>query len=338
MWRNREMLEFVAWLRAHNANRVSENRVGVYGLDLYSLYRSADAVIRYLETVDPVQADMARARYEALDHVREPQSYGYAVAIGAKTPASAAVIEQLAHLRAEEFEYLSRDGLDALDAQFFAEQNARVVVNAEAYYREMFTGRLNTWNLRDAHMAKTLFALAKYRARRGGDGRIVVWAHNSHLGDARATESHLRGEWNLGQLVREQVGKKALLVGFTTYTGFVSAATQWDGEVEMQRVRTALPDSWEHLFHTTGLDRFFLPLTDSAAAPLQETLLERAIGVLYLPQTERESHYFVASLAHQFDAVFHLDETNALEPLLPPTGWKAAAQSARTALSEGDEA
>ncbi|KAK45641.1 erythromycin esterase [Caballeronia jiangsuensis] len=338
MWRNREMLEFVRWLRVHNSKHHSENRVGVYGLDLYSLYRSADAVIRYLEAVDPVQADMARARYEALDHVREPQSYGYAVAVGARTPASAAVIEQLARLRAEEFEYLSRDGLDALDAQFFAEQNARVVVNAEAYYREMFTGRLNTWNLRDAHMARTLFALAKYRVRRGGAGRIVVWAHNSHLGDARATESHLRGEWNLGQLVREQVGQKALLVGFTTYTGLVSAASRWDGEVELKRVCTALPDSWEHLFHTTGLDRFFLPLRDPAAAPLQETLLERIIGVLYLPRTERESHYFVASLAHQFDAVFHLDETSALEPLLPSTGWKAAGQSERTALPEEGEA
>jgi erythromycin esterase-like protein len=337
MWRNREMLEFITWLRAHNAKHVREDRVGVYGLDLYSLYRSADAVIRYLETVDPGQAESARARYEALDHVREPQSYGYAVAAGARTPASAAVIEQLARLRAEEFEYLSHDGLDALDAQFFAEQNAQVVVNAEAYYRETFTGRLNTWNLRDAHMAKTLFALARYRTRRGGVGRIVVWAHNSHLGDARATETHLRGEWNLGQLVREKVGKKALLVGFTTYTGSVAAASRWDGEVEMKRIRTALPDSWEHLFHSTGLDRFFLPLMGPAAAALQGTLLERAIGVLYLPRTERASHYFVAWLSRQFDAVFHLDETGALEPLSPPTGWKGDGLSERTALPEEGE-
>jgi erythromycin esterase-like protein len=150
---------------------------------------------------------------------------------------------------------------------------------------------------------------------------VVVWAHNSHLGDARATEAHLRGEWNLGQLMRQDVGDKALLVGFTTYTGHVSAASQWDGDVEHKWVRPALHDSYEHLFHSTGLDRFFLRLNDPAAEPLRETMLERAIGVIYVPQTERASHYFVTSLAHQFDAVFHLDETAALEPLDAPRHW-----------------
>ncbi|MDY0329843.1 MAG: erythromycin esterase family protein [Thiomonas sp.] len=321
MWRNREVLDFVAWLRAHNADRSPQARVGFYGLDLYSLYRSADAVIRYLQQVDPEQAEIARGRYAALDHVREPQVYGYQAAFGQRPAAREAAVAQLLQLRSDAQTYLERNGLTAIDSHFFAERNAAVVVNAETYYRAMFGRRVNTWNLRDAHMRDTLLALADYRIRRGGTGKVVVWAHNSHLGDARATEAHLRGEWNLGQLMRQAVGDKALLVGFTTYTGHVSAASQWDGDVEHKWVRPALHDSYEYLFHSTGLDRFFLRLNTPAAEPLHETLLERAIGVIYVPQTERASHYFVTSLAQQFDAVFHLDETAALEPLDAPQHW-----------------
>ena len=321
MWRNREMRDFIIWLRAHNTGLAPEERVGVYGLDLYSMYQSADAVIRYLAQLDPQQAALARERYAALDHVREPQAYGYAAAVGARPDAREGVVAQLLQLRADALLHLSQDGLGAFDAQFFAQQNAEVVVDAENYYRSMFGRRLNTWNLRDMHMHRTLFALASYRVRRGGQGRIVVWAHNSHVGDAGATESHLRGEWNLGQLVREAVGAKALLVGFSTYTGHVSAASQWDGDVEHKWVRLALPDSYEYLFHSTGLDRFFLPLKGVSSEPLREAMLERAIGVIYLPQTERESHYFWTSLSNQFDALFHLDETSALEPLEAPPHW-----------------
>lgn len=321
MWRNREVLDFVAWLRTYNADRDLQARVGFYGLDLYSLYRSADAVIRYLQQVDPEQAEIARGRYAALDHVREPQVYGYQAAFGQRPAGREAAVAQLLQLRNDAQAYLERNGLTGIDAHFFAERNAAVVVNAETYYRAMFGRRVNTWNLRDAHMRDTLLALADYRIRRGGTGKVVIWAHNSHLGDARATEAHLRGEWNLGQLMRQDVGDKALLVGFTTYTGHVSAASQWDGDVEHKWVRPALHDSYEHLFHSTGLDRFFLKLNDPAAEPLRETMLERAIGVIYVPQTERASHYFVTSLAHQFDAVFHLDETAALEPLDAPRHW-----------------
>lgn len=321
MWRNREVLGFIDWLRDDNRRRRPPQRVGFYGLDLYSLYRSADAVIAYLQTVDPDAAEAARGRYAALDHVREPQVYGYQAAFGQREAARDAAIAQLLQLRADAQSHLERDGLGALDAQFFAERNAAVVVNAETYYRGMFGRRINTWNLRDAHMRDTLRALADYRQRRGGSGKVVVWAHNSHLGDARATESHLRGEWNLGQLMRQEVGDDALLVGFTTYTGYVSAASHWDGDVEHKWVRPALQDSYEHLLHSTGLDRFFLPLNRPEAAPLRETLLERAIGVIYLPQSERASHYFVTALTDQFDAVFHLDETTAVEPLDPPRHW-----------------
>lgn len=321
MWRNREVLNFISWLRTYNADLGPQVSVGFYGLDLYSLYRSADAVIHYLQQVDPEQAEIARRRYAALDHVREPQVYGYQAAFGQRPAAREAAVAQLLQLRDDAQAYLERNGLAAIDAHFFAERNAAVVVNAETYYRAMFGRRVNTWNLRDAHMRDTLLALADYRLRRGGTGKVVVWAHNSHLGDARATEAHLRGEWNLGQLMRQEVGDKALLVGFTTYTGHVSAASQWDGEVEHKWVRPALHDSYEYLFHSTGIDRFFLKLNDPSAEPLRETLLERAIGVIYVPQTERASHYFVTSLAHQFDAVFHLDETTALEPLDAPRHW-----------------
>jgi len=317
MWRNREFLAFIEWLRGHNAGLPPERRVGVYGLDLYSLYRSAEAVIRYLQRADPVQAETARQHYAALDHVRDPAAYGYQAATGLRAPARDGAIRQLLQLRNDEAAYISRNGLAAMDSHYFAERNATVVVNAEAYYREMFGRRVSTWNLRDAHMAQTLSSLATYRLRRGGSGRIVVWAHNSHLGDARATESQLRGEWNLGQLVRQQAGAQALLVGFTTYTGHVCAASEWDGDPEHKAVVPALHDSWEALFHSTGLDRFFLPLGPQASHPLFEVMLERAIGVLYLPRTERASHYFDASIAGQFDALFHLDETTALEPLQP---------------------
>jgi erythromycin esterase-like protein len=315
MWRNREMLDFIIWLRAHNAEKSAAHRVGIYGLDLYSLYRSTDAVVHYLEGVDPEQAEIARARYAALDHVREPQAYGYQAAFGQRQPAHDEVVAQLIQLRTDAASYIRQNDLAAMDAYFFADRNAAVVVQAETYYRAMFGRRVNTWNLRDSHMGDTLVALSDYRLRRGGSGRVVVWAHNSHLGDARATEMHSRGELNLGQLMRQHAPEDTLLVGFTTYTGHVSAASGWDGDVERKAVRPALPESYEHLFHTTGLDRFFLPLNSPAAEPLREPLLERAIGVLYLPESERASHYFQASIAQQFDAVFHLDETEALEPL-----------------------
>lgn len=318
MWRNLPVLDFISWLRAYNEEAHPDIPVGIYGLDLYSLYRSADAVIAYLDQVDPDQAEMARDRYAALDHVREPQVYGYQAASGLRPAAQKAVVAQLFELRNHEQTYLKTHHLTEIDRHFFAERNAAVVVSAENYYRAMFQGRLSTWNLRDSHMHDTLCALSQHRERLGGSGKIIVWAHNSHLGNARATEAHLRGEWNLGQLMREAAGEQVLLVGFTTYAGQVTAASRWDGETERKQIRSALNASYEHLFHSTGLDRFFIRLDVPEAERLKETMLERAIGVIYLPESERASHYFVASLAQQFDAVFHLDETSALESLEAP--------------------
>ncbi|MET3650634.1 erythromycin esterase family protein [Dyella japonica] len=316
MWRNAVVEEFAGWLRTYNADRPLKDRVGFYGMDMYSLYRSADAVIGYLEKVDYEQAEIARHQYAALDHVRDPQRYGYEAAMGLRPDCSAAVREQLCEMVARAKDYQRNDGPTATDDYFFAERNAYVVAHAETYYRAMFGSRVASWNLRDAHMVHTLFALQRHLQHQGGRGRILVWAHNSHVGDARATDMSLGGEHNVGQLVRErgQMGD-ALLIGFTTYTGTVAAAEKWDGDVRFQRVKPAMSGSYEELFYRTKLLGFYLPLKSQWAQPLAGPQLERAIGVLYLPQSERESHYLHASLPAQFDVVFHIDETRAVDPL-----------------------
>ncbi len=319
MWRNEEMLDFVVRLRALNLARVPARRVGLYGLDMYSLYRSAEAVVDYLATVDAEQAALARHQYAALDHVRDPQRYGYEVVHGLRPDCRDAVRERLLQLWQRAPDYLSVDGRRAADAYFHAERNACVVASAERYYRAMFGSRAGSWNMRDSHMVDTLFALQGHLRGQGGAGKIVVWAHNSHLGDARATEMSAAGEWNVGQLVRERAGREqAWLQGFTTYAGSVTAAWEWDGAADCRPVQAAMPDSYEALFHHSALDRFYLPMRHDSARALREPRLERAIGVLYRTDTEYESHYFTASLPAQFDAVFHLDETAAVEPLDTP--------------------
>lgn len=322
MWRNREVERFVGWLRAHNERQSRESQVGMYGLDLYSLHKSAAAVIEYLENVDPERARYARDRYACLDHGGDPQMYGYSVSMGITQACEDQAVAQLQELLNSRAEMLQADGIDAADEHFFAESNARVVQNAEQYYRGMFSSRVNTWNLRDRHMADTVFELHRHLSeQRGRPARIAVWAHNSHLGDARATQVSRYGELNLGQLARERAGNKALLIGFTTYTGHVTAARDWDSPAEHRWMRPALKDSIEHLFERTKLERFFLPLLRTDEDTLKQRYLQRAIGVIYRPETERQSHYFQVSLRDQFDAVFHLDETRALEPLDVTDQW-----------------
>lgn len=316
MWRNEEVLRFVRELRDINASRAPEGRIGFYGLDMYSLYRSSEAVIAYLDDVDQEQAALAREQYATLDHVRDPQRYGYEAVSGLRPDARAVVQERLNELLRRAPAYLELDGRPAADAFFFAERNAQVVKSAEAYYRAMFGSRAESWNLRDRHMVETLFALQSYLRKQERPGSVVVWAHNSHLGDARATEMSRAGEWNVGQLVREALGpQQAFLVGFTTSTGTVTAAHDWGGEAESRKIRVALPESYEGLFQRTRLQRFYLPLGGPVGEALKVPMLERAIGVLYRPETEYHSHYFMASLPAQFDAVFHLDETSAVEPM-----------------------
>jgi erythromycin esterase-like protein len=314
MWRNREVEELVRWMRAHNAAQPPELRAGFFGLDLYSLHASMRAVVDYLEKVDPEAARRARERYGCFEHFgEEPRSYGHATAYGYADTCEDAVVEQLLELQRRR----PRGARDE-DERFFAEQNARLARDAERYYRAMYAGRNEGWNLRDTHMADAADALAEHLGRKGGrPARLVVWAHNSHLGDARATQLGDQGELNLGQLLRERHGKAVYSVGFSTYTGTVIAAKEWGGPGLRRRLRPALRGSYEHLFHEVGIPRFVLRMEDlgEAASGLRERRLERAIGVVYAPRTERWSHYFLADLPAQFDALVHYDETFALRPL-----------------------
>ena len=318
MWRNADVLEFVGWLRGHNDTIPVSRRIGFYGLDLYSLHASMEAVLSYLRAVDPEAALRAQRRYACFDQFGEdPQGYGYATTAGLAPSCENEAVAQLIELQQTAAKYRARDGRLAADDLFFAQQNARVVHNAERYYRAMFGGRAQSWNMRDRHMAATLDDLIAFLEFDRRNPKIVVWAHNSHLGDARATEMSRRGELNVGQLVREQWGHAALSVGFSTYTGTVTAASDWDQPAERKIVRPALEESYEALFHETGLRNLYIGLRANTPAVLglRQPRLERAIGVIYRPETERLSHYFHARLPHQFDALFHYDVTRAVEPL-----------------------
>jgi erythromycin esterase-like protein len=326
MWRNSVVQDFVEWLRGHNDSLPPDApKVGFYGLDLYRLYTSIEAVLGYLEKIDPEAAGRARSRYSCFEHYGEnTQAYGYAAAFGAGDSCQSEVVNQLLELRRSAAEYAGRGGGVASDEFFFAEQNARLVKNAEEYYRSMFHGRGESWNLRDTHMAETLDHLVAHLTGQGQEARVAVWEHNSHLGDARATYMADCGELNVGQLVRERYGRESVLVGFTTYSGTVTAASDWDEPAERKRVRPALAGSYEALFHETGVGNFLLNLRDGEklSKALRGPRLERAIGVIYLPQSERQSHYFDARLPGQFDAVLHIDETSALEPLERHAVWE----------------
>jgi erythromycin esterase-like protein/predicted phosphoribosyltransferase len=319
MWRNVVVEEFIAWLRRWNdALPDGAPKVGFYGLDLYSLYASMEAVVAHLDEVDPEGAERARQRYACFDQFgRDPQIYAYEAGISEAEPCEEQVVQQLVELRERREELGRRNGHIDADAHFYAEQNARLVVNAERYYRAMFRGGVQSWNLRDEHMVETLEELTAHLERTSGATKVAVWEHNSHLGDNRATEVGQAGQLNVGQLVRERQSGETLLVGFTTYTGTVTAASEWGGAAERKYVRVALPGSWEELFHERGLRGFLLD-TDW----VHGNRLERAIGVVYRPESERISHYFHARLAEQFNAVIHLDETHAVEPLERTSEWE----------------
>jgi erythromycin esterase-like protein len=321
MWRNVPVVEFLTWLRESN-ERARIRPVVFHGMDLYSLHASMEAVIKHLERHDADAAARARDRYACFEmpggRGSDGQAYGHATRLGALEPCEREALLQLVEMQ--------KRAAGALDPEVFsAEQNARLVRNAEVYYRAMFGSRVSSWNLRDRHMAEMLEGVASFLQRRDGHARIVVWAHNSHLGDARATEMGDRGELNVGQLVREKHGDEAVLVGFTTYDGTVTAAHDWGDPAERMRVRPALAGSLEELFHDVALPRFFLPLRGAGEAlgELREPMLERAIGVVYRPDTERWSHYFDARVAAQFDAVVHVDRCRAVEPLEVGQVWTA---------------
>jgi protein-L-isoaspartate(D-aspartate) O-methyltransferase len=314
MWRNQEVHEFVEWLRHFNAETADPARhVSFHGLDLYSLYTSAAAVVGYLERVDPAAAAVARRRYGCLmPWERDPASYGRAALTGQYRTCENDVVAALRDLLSRRLEYSTRDGERFLDAA----QNARLVADAERYYRAIYYGSAASWNLRDQHMFDTLQSLLTFH---GPDTKIVVWEHNSHIGDAAATEMAARGELNVGQLCRAAYGAGAYLIGFGTDHGTVAAASDWDAPVEIMDVRPAHAESYERLCHDAEVLAFLLPLRYPARAEVREELLaprlERAIGVIYRPESELASHYFQASLPRQFDEYVWFDRTAAVTPL-----------------------
>ncbi|MHC2578673.1 protein-L-isoaspartate(D-aspartate) O-methyltransferase [Bradyrhizobium diazoefficiens] len=313
MWRNTEVRDFVSWLRKHNGTVEKTRRVAFHGLDLYSLYDSIRLVLNYLDEVDPASARVARERYGCLTPwQRDPATYGHAALTGSYPTCESDVAHALTDLLAKRRAYAEHDGERFLDA----EQNARLVANAERYYRIMYYGSRASWNLRDSHMFDTLKNLLAFH---GPDSKAVVWAHNSHVGNAAATEMVARGEHNIGQHCRKAFGAQAYLVGFGTHSGTVAAASDWGGPMEVKTVRPSLPNSYERLCHATGLPRFMLGLRGPGDLCGPEGLgrerLERAIGVIYRPETELASHYFQASLPQQFDEYIWFDDTRAVTPL-----------------------
>jgi erythromycin esterase-like protein len=314
MWRNAEVEGFIEWMRAHNRELAPERRAGFFGLDMYSMNASIEAVIAYLEKTDPETARIARERYGCLTPWQhDPATYGRAMLTGGYGKCEDAVAAMLRDLFAKEMEYRAADVEDFLDAA----QNARLVAAAERYYRIMYFGSAESWNLRDRHMFGTLDSLLQWR---GENAKAVVWAHNSHIGNAAATEMGLvRGELNMGQLCRDRFGSEACPIGFGTDRGTVAAASDWGGRMEIKRVRPAHQDSYERLCRDSRVDRFMLDLREAQQPKLREGLiyprLERAIGVIYRPETELASHYFDASLPKQFDAYVWFEETEAVTPI-----------------------
>ncbi len=320
MWRNTDAAAFIAWLRGHNSQRDEHQRVGFYGLDLYSLHASMRAVVEYLEDNDRDAASRARERYACFDHVQgDAEQYGLQAHLGIGPKCETEVVAQLVEMQLRK---LARSGRSPTgDAWFHAVQQAHVVRNAEAYYRMMFAGRSASWNLRDTHMADTLDMLCDHLGNGGParlPARLIVWAHNSHVGDARATEVGDDGQLTLGQIARQRHPGEVALIGMTTHEGSVLAADDWEDAPQRMRVRPSLPGSWEELLHEVDLPRFYVTSEDlNAVLGERVERLQRAIGVVYRPSTERRSHYLHARLADEVDVLIHLDETRAVEPLDP---------------------
>lgn len=317
MWRNKTIIPFLTWVR--NYNDTHTHKIGFYGLDLYSLNSSMEAVINYLKKVDPEAAERARLRYSCFDHLGlDPQTYGLLTNEGLKKSCTKEAVEQLLELQSKAFQYI-KDNPIAEEELLYATQNARIVKDAEKYYRSMFESNELSWNIRDIHMAETVNIISDYLEDRFKQpAKMVIWAHNSHIGDARATEMSERGELNLGQLMREQHGiNDTYLIGFSTYEGFVTAANDWDQPAERKKVNQGTPGSYEELFHQLKSKNFILDLDRYKEIEhyLHIPRLQRAIGVIYRPDTEMMSHYFFTRLPYQFDSIIHIDSTTAVEPL-----------------------
>jgi len=335
MWRNTVVLDFITWLRKYN-EKLGEpkKKVGFFGLDLYSLQASREEVLKYLEKNEPGLLAEARKNYACFEKYCDEQAYGYCA--GTKLTAGCEqeaidVLKKMLETHAKTMKGKASE--PELDESFYAMENAKIVREAEKYYRHMFEGGEITWNIRDTHMCDCLQDLLKHY---GPETKAVIWAHNSHIGDARETDSRRAREVNIGQLVRERFGiRNTFSIGFTTYTGTVTAADNWDMDPDFKRVRPSLNESVEFLLHEalTENGQYYLlfrsnnpsiELSKELHSELHKKRLERAIGVIYRPHTERPSHYFNASLSTQFDCVIHVEVTRALRPLELHPAWAQA--------------
>jgi erythromycin esterase-like protein len=317
MWRNTDVQAFARWLHHHNHQKSPKLQVEFRGLDVYSLRNSIREVLNYLDRVDPQLAHEARRRYGCLTPWQDdPTLYGHFVERGGVMPCEQPVVEQLNAMLAEQLAGFIKDD----EAFFNATQNATVVQAAEQYYRAIYRGTSASWNLRDRHMFDTLRALLKHR---GPEAKAVVWAHNSHIGNAAATEMGWEGQFNIGQLCRTAYGRDVVLIGMSTDRGQVAAADDWDGDMRIKEVRPSRADSWEHQFLEAGVAASLTdwrdPLREDLRQALSTPLLERAIGVIYRPESERSSHYFKAVLAEQFDAMVWIEQTQAVTAIPLPS-------------------
>jgi erythromycin esterase-like protein len=320
MWRNTDFRDLVASIRSHNNSTKSGMSIAsIYGMDLYGISESADELVNYLKRVDSEAGNRAAKRYSCFAGYNDKlEQYGYDVSRDGKKSCEKQTLEQFQEMENRFNNWLGDTNRRRDEDLFSAYQNARVVKNGEAYYRLSYKGNFSTWNLRDSHMAETLQALAKYLDAVGNaKSKVVGWAHNTHQGDARMTEMGETGELNVGHLMRQATDGNSVLVGFTTYTGEVTAASEWGEKGQIMKVRPAIPGSYSRLFHQTGIPNFLLVFrgNENLSRELARPRLERAIGVVYKPETERQSHYFEARLSKQFDAVIHFDVTNPVKPL-----------------------
>ena len=315
MWRNREVDSFIRWLRRHNNGRDYGEMAGFYGLDLYNMSMAMRAVIDFLDERDPELGRLASLRYGCLDPWAEnPAAYGRHTLMEGYARCEVGVVEMLKDLLQKQVDCFAEECDEWLDAR----SNARLVKNAEAYYRVMYHGSAASWNLRDTHMFETLLHLLDAK---GPNSKAIVWAHNSHIGNAAFTEmGQVRDELNIGQLTKERFGSEARLIGFGTHSGTVAAADDWDEPMKIKVVRPSLEDSYERASHDSRLPRFLLDLRPEEIGrdlrdALMEPRLERFIGVIYRPDTERWSHYSQCILPRQYDGWVWFDETQAVTPL-----------------------
>lgn len=308
LWANWEVVALTEWLHAYNANRPRPDRVGFYGLDVYSLWESLQAILEYLQEHEPAALAQARQAYLCFEPYRDnAQSYAWDTAL-VPTSCEDEVVELLTAVRRD-----VRHFLDDPEELFNAEQNAEVLVNAERYYRTMLRGGPASWNIRDTHMTDTLDRLTEYH---GADAKAIVWEHNTHVGDARATDMVDAGMVNVGQLVRERHGDEVVLVGIGSHHGDVIAGDEWGAPMQQMSVPPARASSWEDILHRAGRDDMLLlsdELADNASTIAPRG--HRAIGVVYHPGREQFSNYVPTVLPKRYDAFLFIDETTSLHPM-----------------------